>query len=110
MCQRTNCEMDFLDVLQWVRVVCDAPSAMGDFVRRGGARGNMLRWIWMRTMEYILRYSVTRNRTPCYDSFVVWWDGLRDERVGDPFAVEEGGQEVGRGFGDVKQLDDTCDV
>ena len=34
MLQKMNNEMDFADVLQWVQLVCDAPSHIGDEVRR----------------------------------------------------------------------------
>ena len=99
MCQRTNCEMDFLDVLQWVRVVCDAPSAMGDFVRRGGTRGQHVEvdldggnGIFSAVSHYAQQNTLVR-----FLCGVVGW--LRDERAGDHIGVEGGGQEVGRGFG-----------
>ena len=60
MCQRTNCEMDFLDVLHWVQVVCGAPSAMGDFVRRGVARCNMLK---NKDMHGVHQQRAVRNMT-----------------------------------------------
>ena len=41
MLQKTIHEMDFADWLKWVQLVCDAPPASGDEVRR--VRCNMLR-------------------------------------------------------------------
>ena len=61
MLQKTIHEMDFADWPKWVQLVCDAPPASGDEVRR--VRCNMLR-SKMGGCGVAPRHSVTLRRTP----------------------------------------------
>ena len=58
----------FANVLKWVQLVCDAPSAKGEEFRRARARGNIEMCANMGAMEYTLCDSPTSGWRTCVRS------------------------------------------